>query len=128
MSICVIRGLQSTITGGNTDNLVPIQKIHADKSFDLSKGPRKSESMSNYYAKLSQEPIRHATQSLEAQNPMRVQAFEDQNESVMTINSIENTPLTSRNNSKDDLRKYVKMVRRKLGYTGDKVSFKKRFL
>lgn len=74
--------------------------------------------MPNCYTKLSQEPIRYGTQ-LEAQNPMKIQTFEDQNESVMTMNSIENTPLTSRNNSKDDLRKYLKMVRRIKGQTNN---------
>ncbi|XP_032666568.1 serine/threonine-protein kinase dst2 isoform X3 [Odontomachus brunneus] len=101
------------ISGGNTDNLAPIQKIHADKSFDLIKGPVKSESMPNCYTKLSQEPIRYVMQSLEAQTPIAVQPLDDQNESAITMNSIENTPLTSRNSSKDDLRKYVKMVDRR---------------
>ncbi|XP_050463068.1 serine/threonine-protein kinase dst2-like isoform X4 [Cataglyphis hispanica] len=94
------------ISGGNTDNLSPIQKIYANKHFD-SKGPKKSESMPNCHTKLSQEPIRYATQSLETQNP--VQLLEDQNESVI-INSNDNTPLTSRKESKNDLRKYVKMI------------------
>ncbi|KAM0734733.1 Centrobin [Formica fusca] len=95
------------ISGGNTDNLSPIQKIYASKHFD-SKGPKKSESMPNCYTKLSQEPIRYAAQSLETQNP--IQSLEDQNESVITMNSNENTPLTSRKESKNDLRKYVKMI------------------
>ncbi|KAL6422411.1 hypothetical protein ACFW04_010620 [Cataglyphis niger] len=94
------------ISGGNTDNLSPIQKIYANKHFD-SKGPKKSESMPNCYTKLSQEPIRYATQSLETQNPL--QSHENQNESVI-INSNDNTPLTNRKESKNDLRKYVKMI------------------
>ncbi|XP_029171168.1 serine/threonine-protein kinase dst2-like isoform X2 [Nylanderia fulva] len=94
------------ISGGNTDNLSPIQKIYADKHFN-SKGPKKSESMPNCYTKLSQEPIKYTTQ-LETQNPM--QLFEDQNESVITMNSNENTSLISRKESKNDLRKYVKMI------------------
>lgn len=106
----MVRRLQNTIAGGNTDNLAPIQKIHADKSFDLTKDPVKSESMPNCYTKLSQEPIKYVIQSLEAQTPTAVQPLDDQNESAITMNSIENTPLTSRNSSKDDLRKYVKMV------------------
>lgn len=89
------------------DNLSQIQKIYADKHFD-SKGPKKSESMPNCYTKLSQEPIRYTTQSLETQNP--IQLFEDQNESMITMNSNENSSLTSRKESKNDLRKYVKMV------------------
>ncbi|KMQ96257.1 sporulation-specific protein 15-like isoform x1 protein [Lasius niger] len=95
------------ISGSNTDNLSPIQKIYTDKHFD-SKGPKKSESMPNCYTKLSQEPIIYATQPLETQNP--IQLLEDQNESVITMNSNENTPLTSRKESKNDLRKYLKMI------------------
>lgn len=64
--------------------------------------------MPNCYTKLSQEPIIYATQPLETQNP--IQLLEDQNESVITMNSNENTPLTSRKESKNDLRKYLKMV------------------
>ncbi|XP_011156865.1 uncharacterized protein LOC105193885 isoform X2 [Solenopsis invicta] len=97
------------ISGSNVDNIASIQKIHADKYFDL-KGPKKSESMPNCYAKLSQESIKHMAQPLEAHNLINVRSLEDQNESVMTINSIENLPLTSKSESKDDLRKYVKMI------------------
>lgn len=63
--------------------------------------------MPNCYTKLSQEPIRY-TESLETQNP--IQVLEDQNESMITMNSNDNTPLTSRKESNHDLRKYVKMV------------------
>lgn len=97
--------LQDTITGGNTENLSPLQKIHTDKYFDPN-GPKKSESLPNCYTKLSQEPVRHVTQS---QNPISVQPADDHNESMITMNSVENTPLTSKNES-NDLRKYVKMV------------------
>ncbi|XP_072748714.1 uncharacterized protein Cnb isoform X3 [Anoplolepis gracilipes] len=95
------------ISGGNTDNLSPIQKIYTNKHFDF-KVPKKSESVPNCYAKLTQEPIKYTTQSLETQNP--IQLLEDQNESVNTMNSNENTPLTSRKESKNDLRQYVKMI------------------
>lgn len=105
MLVCTDCKLQ--FTGGNTDNLSPIQKIYANKHFD-SKEPKKSESMPNCYTRLSQEPIRYAPESLETQNP--IQLLEDQNESVITMNSNDNTPLTSRKESKNDLRKYVKMV------------------
>lgn len=91
------------------DNIFSLQKLHADKSFE-SRGPKKSESMPNCCTKLSQELIKHTPQPLETHNLINVQPLEDQNDSVITINSIENMPLTSRNESKDDLRKYVKMV------------------
>lgn len=88
-------------------NISPIQKIHIDKYLN-PKGPKKSESMPNCYTKLSQES-KHTAQPLETHNLISAQPFEDQNESLITINSVENTSL-SRNESKDDLRKYVKMV------------------
>ncbi|XP_076682485.1 centriole duplication and spindle assembly protein centrobin isoform X2 [Andrena cerasifolii] len=89
------------ISGGNMENLSPIQKIHAEKLFDL-RGPKKSESMPNCYAKVSQEPVK-------LQTPDR-NRFHDHNESTSTVTPIEETPLTSRKESKDDLRKYVKMI------------------
>ncbi|KYM98758.1 PREDICTED: uncharacterized protein LOC108777363 [Cyphomyrmex costatus] len=100
------------ISGSNMDNISPIQKIYADRcsNFEHSKGPKKSESMPNCYTKLSQELVKHAAHSLEARNLISAQPVEDQNESVVTMNSIENAPLTSRNEPKDDLRKYVKMI------------------
>ncbi|XP_024872266.1 uncharacterized protein LOC112454868 isoform X1 [Temnothorax curvispinosus] len=96
------------ISGSNMDNTSLIQKIHTDKYFD-SKYPKKSESMPNCYTKLSQEPIKR-TMPLETHNLISAPPLEDQNESVITMNSIENTPLVSGNESKDDLRKYVKMI------------------
>ncbi|XP_012230885.2 putative leucine-rich repeat-containing protein DDB_G0290503 isoform X2 [Linepithema humile] len=96
------------ISGGNTDNLSPLQRIHAEKYFD-SNGPKKSESLPNCYTKLSQEP-RYATHSLEMQNLIDVQPFEEQNESTIAVKSIENTPVTSKKGSKDELRKFMKMI------------------
>ena len=58
--------------------------------------------MPNCYAKVSQEPVK-------LQTPDR-NHFHDHNESTSTVTPIEETPLTSRKESKDDLRKYVKMV------------------
>ncbi|XP_078044590.1 centriole duplication and spindle assembly protein centrobin [Augochlora pura] len=88
------------ISGGNMDDLSPLQKIHAEKLF---RGPKKSESMPNCFAKVSQEPIKLRFQATDVRN------FHDQNESLHTITPIEDTPLSSKE-SKDDLRKYVKMI------------------
>ncbi|XP_011638778.1 nucleoporin nup211-like isoform X1 [Pogonomyrmex barbatus] len=95
------------ISGGNMDNLTPIQQLHAKTYLDF-KGPKKSESMPNCYTKLSQGSIKHMAQPSEVQN--LIGRPEDQNESVITTNSTENTPLITRTASKDDLRKYVKMI------------------
>lgn len=96
------------VIGSNVDNISPIHKIHVDKYVDF-KGPKKSESMPNCCTKVSQESVKHMAQPL-GDNLISTQSLEDQNESVITTNSMENMPLFSRNESKDDLRKYVKMV------------------
>lgn len=85
------------------ENLTPLQKIHAEKLFE-SKGPKKSESLPNCYTKVSQEPIKLASLTSDTKN------FHDQNECISTVSSLDQTPLTSKRKSVDDLRKYVKMV------------------
>ncbi|KAG6802567.1 myosin-2 heavy chain isoform X1 [Apis mellifera caucasica] len=89
------------ISGGNMENLTPLQKIHAEKLFEL-RSPKKSESMPNCYTKISQEPIKLTSHVSD------IRKFCDQNECMNT--SIDETPLSSRKESKDDLRKYVKMI------------------
>ncbi|XP_033347106.1 thyroid receptor-interacting protein 11-like isoform X2 [Bombus vosnesenskii] len=89
------------ISGENMENLTPLQKIHAEKLFE-SGGPRKSESMPNCYTKISQEPIKLMSYVTDAQN------FRDQSECTMT--SLDETPVASRKKSKDDLRKYVRLI------------------
>ncbi|XP_003699036.1 spindle pole body component 110 [Apis florea] len=89
------------ISGGNMENLTPLQKIHAEKLFEL-RSPKKSESMPNCYTKISQEPIKLTSHVSD------LRKFCDQNECMNT--SIDETPLSSRKESKDDLRKYVKMI------------------
>ncbi|XP_034184021.1 centriole duplication and spindle assembly protein centrobin isoform X2 [Osmia lignaria lignaria] len=91
------------ISGGNMENLTPLQKIHAEKLFEY-KGPKKSESMPNCCTKLSQEPIRLTTQLSDVKN------FHDYNGSMSSMTPIDDTPLTSRKETKDDLRKYIKMI------------------
>lgn len=83
------------------ENLTPLQKIHAEKLFEL-RSSKKSESMPNCYTKISQEPIKLTSHVSD------LRKFCDQNECMNT--SIDETPLSSRKESKDDLRKYVKMV------------------
>lgn len=83
------------------ENLTPLEKIHAEKLFE-SRGPKKSESMPNCYTKISQEPTKLMSYVTDAQN------FRDQSECTMT--SLDETPVASRKISKDDLRKYVRLV------------------
>ncbi|XP_076620758.1 centriole duplication and spindle assembly protein centrobin [Colletes latitarsis] len=89
------------ISGGNMEDLTPLQKIHAERLF---KAPKKSESMPNCFAKVFQEPRKLTLQ------PSDIKNFHDQGESMSTITPIDDTPLTSRKELKDDLRKYVKMI------------------
>ncbi|RLU26509.1 hypothetical protein DMN91_000305 [Ooceraea biroi] len=93
------------ISSDNTDNLSP---VYTDKYCE-PKGPRKSESMPNCHTKLSQEPMRRATLSLD-EHPVSMHSLDDQNDSAITMKSNENAPLIGRTETKDDLRKYVKMI------------------
>jgi Fic family protein len=52
---------------------------------------------------------RAVVSSDESQRPISVQPL-DQSEGKITVNSIENVSLNDKNETKDDLRKYVKMV------------------
>lgn len=86
------------------DNLTPLQKIHAEKLFE-ARVPRKSESMPNCYAKISQEPTKLTS------HVSNTKDYRDQIEStVSTMASLEETPLTTKKESVNDLRKYVRMV------------------
>ncbi|XP_053996179.1 centriolin-like isoform X1 [Hylaeus anthracinus] len=89
------------ISGGNLEDLTPLQKIHAEKLF---RGARKSESMPNCFTQGFQEPRRITIQSSDAKN------FGDHVENISAITPIDDTPVTSRKEAKDDLRKYVKMI------------------
>ncbi|CAL7940169.1 unnamed protein product [Xylocopa violacea] len=94
------------ISGGNMENLTPLQKIHAEKLFE-SRVPKKSESMPNCCAKVSQEPIKLSSH----ENCSDANNFRDQNERIRAMmSSLDDTPVTSRRESKDDIRKYVKMI------------------
>ncbi|XP_014602433.1 PREDICTED: uncharacterized protein PFB0765w isoform X1 [Polistes canadensis] len=90
------------ISGGNIENLSPLERITAEKFFE-SKMP--SETMSNCQIKLSQEPsmIPATTSS----SSSRMQTF--QNEHNRNENLID-TPLSNKMDSKEDLRKYIKLI------------------
>ncbi|XP_076757727.1 centriole duplication and spindle assembly protein centrobin [Xylocopa sonorina] len=94
------------ISGGNMENLTPLQKIHAEKLFE-SRVPKKSESMPNCCSKVSQEPIKLSSH----ENCSDANNFRDQNDRIRAMmTSLDDTPVTSRRESKDDIRKYVKMI------------------
>lgn len=86
------------ISGGNMENLSPLERLTAEKFFE---GKLSKESISNGQIKLSQDNTSvHPTSS-------RMQTFQsDYNYNENAIN----TPLTSRKDSKEDLRKYIKLI------------------
>ncbi|KAG7211676.1 hypothetical protein KM043_010926 [Ampulex compressa] len=97
------------ISGGNAENLTPIQRINVEKFFE-AKGPRKSESMPDCYTRISQEPMKVPCQVSEAKIRHGAMTRDDQNDSLITTTSMEETPLTSRKETKEDLRKYIRMI------------------
>ncbi|XP_017882311.1 centromere protein F-like [Ceratina calcarata] len=91
------------ISDGNMENLTPLQKIHAEKLFE-SRCPRKSESMPNC-SRAFQEPIKLSSHTSD------IKHFRDENDRFASaMMSMDDTPLTSRKESRDDLRKYVRMI------------------
>ena len=60
------------------ENLTPLQKIHAEKLFEL-RSPKKSESMPNCYTKISQEPIKLTSHVSD------IRKFCDQNECTIIL-------------------------------------------
>ncbi|XP_012254001.2 sporulation-specific protein 15-like [Athalia rosae] len=102
------------ISGGNMDNLTPIQRIHAEKFFE-SRHSMKSESSPNIGCNVM-EPIRlesHSMPLIEMKNfpSTLTRAPEEKDGNSMLTNPGEGTPLTShRDQSKDDLRRYIKMI------------------
>lgn len=99
-------------TGGSMDNLTPIQRIHAEKFLE-SKYPMKSESSPNIGGN-TMEPMRlesHSMSVIDAKNFPSTRIPEDRIGNSNSNNSTDDTPLTSRRDqSKDDLRRYIKMV------------------
>ncbi|KAK2583271.1 hypothetical protein KPH14_009281 [Odynerus spinipes] len=85
------------ISGGNIENLSPLERITAEKFFE-AKIPK--ESMSNGQIKISQEPSTLPTSS-------RMQIFQNDHNYNENLGS---TLLASRKDSKEDLRKYMKLI------------------
>ncbi|XP_046740118.1 myosin-13-like isoform X2 [Diprion similis] len=100
------------ISGGNMDNLTPIQRIHAEKLFE-NKQPMKSESSPNIGSSIM-EPMRlesHSMPVIDGRGFLSARLPEERDGQSKSNNSAENTPLTSRRDQpKDDLRRYIKMI------------------
>ncbi|KAL2751093.1 centrosomal protein of 112 kDa isoform X1 [Vespula maculifrons] len=85
------------ISGGNIENLSPLERLTAEKFFE-SKIPK--ESVSNCQIKISQEPSMIPTSS----RMQTIQNDHNRNENLVDI------PLSSKKDSKEDLRKYIKLI------------------
>lgn len=99
----IIHTFSQSYLGGNIENLSPLERLTAEKFFE-SKIPK--ESVSNCQIKLSQEPSTIPTSSSRMQT---IQNDHNRNENLIDI------PLSSKKDSKEDLRKYIKLVRMFIG-------------
>ncbi|XP_046419287.1 cytadherence high molecular weight protein 2-like isoform X2 [Neodiprion fabricii] len=100
------------ISGGNMDNLTPIQRIHAEKFFE-NKHPMKSESSPNIGSSIM-EPMRlesHSMPVIDGRGFLSARLTEERDGHAKSNTLTDNTPLTSRRDQpKDDLRRYIKMI------------------
>ncbi|XP_046474669.1 paramyosin isoform X1 [Neodiprion pinetum] len=100
------------ISGGNMDNLTPIQRIHAEKFFE-NKHPMKSESSPNIGSSIM-EPMRlesHSMPVIDGRGFLSARLTEERDGYAKSNTLTDNTPLTSRRDQpKDDLRRYIKMI------------------
>ncbi|XP_046832156.1 protein Daple-like [Vespa crabro] len=87
------------ISGGNIENLSPLERLTAEKFFE-SKIPK--ESVSNCQIKISQEPS--STTPTSSSRIQNIQNDRNRNENLIDI------PLSNKKDSKEDLRKYIKLI------------------
>ncbi|XP_035723191.1 myosin-11-like isoform X2 [Vespa mandarinia] len=87
------------ISGGNIENLSPLERLTAEKFFE-SKIPK--ESVSNCQIKISQEPP--STTPTSSSRIQNIQNDRNRNENLIDI------PLSNKKDSKEDLRKYIKLI------------------
>ncbi|KAJ8682145.1 hypothetical protein QAD02_017937 [Eretmocerus hayati] len=95
------------ISGGNVENLPSLQKLGVDKLFEVP-NELNLDMVPNHCSTLHAEPTKLEMQK--CGSPRNTQTRQIQNESLVTLTSSNDTPLTSRKESKDDLRKYIKMI------------------
>ena len=96
------------IVGGNGEQLSSFKKISMDKLFDFPSEPN-LESMTNHGRMVQSEPLKLESQK-STTSLQNAQVQEHESESLVTLTSNDETPLTSRKESKSDLKKYIKMV------------------
>ncbi|XP_066591174.1 uncharacterized protein [Prorops nasuta] len=101
--------ISSTVPDGGVESSSPFQRLYTDKMIGSSQSSRKRDSLPSSYAK-SQSTIKWQSELLDRQKIVDSQKRENHNESAFTVTSADETPLTEQKESKDDLRKYIKMI------------------
>lgn len=96
------------ILGNNGENISTFPKIDVNKFFELPNEP-KLDLIPNNGELLNLEPMKLETpkSAKKSQNPPKQ---ETTNESLATLTSHDDTPLSSKKEYKSDLKKYIKMV------------------
>ncbi|XP_012283475.1 golgin subfamily A member 4 isoform X2 [Orussus abietinus] len=95
------------ISGGNVENLSPVLRLNAEKFLE-SRDIKKFDSITGCCGKAHPEPMRLESQSVG--NFQQIQSRESYDEGLISMPCTDDTPLTSRKESKDDLRRYIKMI------------------
>lgn len=88
------------------ENLSPLQRLNAERIFEEKPSKRCHAACCNKEHRSVRSEVRSSSSS---QNLQAVNLRQEQDESLITFTSNDETPLT-RKESKDDLRKYIKMV------------------
>lgn len=84
------------------------QKINVDKLFEFP-SEINLDLVPNHCSTLHSEPMK-LNPPKSSSSSQNVQTQERENESLVTLTSHNETPLTSRKETKSDLKKYIKMV------------------
>lgn len=89
------------------ENLSPLQRLNAERFFESKKSKR-------CYSACCNKDVHSTKPEIPTMSMLHLQSSnsrQEQDESLVTLTSNDETPLTTRKESKDDLRKYIQMVR-----------------
>ena len=88
------------------ESLSPLQRLHAERIFEAKKSKRCNSACCNKENHAAKLEIRSSS----SQNLQSSNSRQEQDESLVTMTSHDETLLTTKKESKDDLRKYIQMV------------------
>ena len=74
------------------------------------KQPIKRETITNHFTAMHTEPMKLNSHPFSGRNFQGFQSQEEHNESLITLTSNDEMPVGNKKESKNDLRKYIKMV------------------